>query len=98
MVAGEIEKRHLKLQEKVVDLIPLGIEFGLIFCMPFDEIAYAHNERRLQEIDFRQCRFENPGAMLACRVADQDEAKIIRTLEGLQSRPRDTFRAMGDNP
>ena len=88
MVAGQEEEGHLQLMHEADELVPLLIEFGPVFAVALDQVADAHDELGLEQVELAHGLREDAGPVAARSIADDGELKRVGIAAELQMRPR----------
>ena len=87
VVAGDVEERRIQAGDDVLEFVPLVVELGLVFGVALDQVADAHDERRLQEVHLGDGRLEDARTGAAGAVADDDEVEVLRGVVRVEARP-----------
>lgn len=99
VVARQVAERHGKFRQTAGQQVMFAVEFSRVVGITGDEITHAHNELRLQQVQFRNGLFQHARPLAAIDVGHHGEAKHLRGRVEFFVRPvlwRGCCRLLGD--
>src|SRR5436190_4178940 len=92
MIARHVEERGFKFAGVALDLVPLLVDLGLVLRVAFDQVADAHDELRLKQVELVDALLEHALPMSSRSIADDGELEMVGIILELEMGPRMPLR------